>query len=82
MASLGTELFGTLAWVTSWGPSNTSWAARIEHVGHRCKAIFYVYELISALQYLHRRHVIHRDLKPWGSSGGELAWGEASVCHS
>ncbi|CAK9112850.1 Probable serine/threonine-protein kinase CCRP1 (Cell-cycle related Protein 1), partial [Durusdinium trenchii] len=27
------------------------------------EAIFYVYELISALQYLHRRHVIHRDLK-------------------
>ncbi|CAE7386055.1 CCRP1, partial [Symbiodinium sp. CCMP2456] len=27
------------------------------------EAIFYVYELILALQYLHRRRVIHRDLK-------------------
>ncbi|CAE7268709.1 CCRP1 [Symbiodinium pilosum] len=27
------------------------------------EAIFYVYELIVALQYLHRRRVIHRDLK-------------------
>merc|ERR1719253_1603650 len=27
------------------------------------EAMFYVYELISALKYLHRRRVIHRDLK-------------------
>mmetsp|Transcript_25403 Transcript_25403/g.44891 ORF Transcript_25403/g.44891 Transcript_25403/m.44891 type:complete len:604 (-) Transcript_25403:145-1956(-) len=27
------------------------------------EAIFYVHELITALQYLHRRRVIHRDLK-------------------
>lgn len=27
------------------------------------QAVFYVYDIILALQYLHRRRVIHRDLK-------------------
>ncbi len=38
----------------------------------RWQATFYMYDLIMALQYLHRRRVIHRDLKwcpePWESS--------------